>query len=370
MKNGETVSIRHPSRFFPWAVLRRDHRMRIPEPVQAEACMGWRAGNTPGVAETERALATVAEHTLRKGAQAGLDALSREALRLSGATEVAVYSGRHRVASAGHRVCALSRSLRHTRALQVFHGTDGRTSLVVRTERPIASEPEALTRLADFATLLVAARAKEREAQSRQAELLRERKRLKETVAWMERQRRRASHDLRSPLLVIQGYVGMMVKGLAGPLTPKLQRYVEHLLKASKDQSALIEQRLKPEKPPEDLRALLSATFERPTEARRVPVTLQFSTPTVWVKGARPELEILVRTLERGLKAAGACAADLSVAQGSADTWKLHLSATTKHPLPERTVVQLEHLAARLGGQLTLRSHPTLELTLTLPAAY
>lgn len=332
--------------------------------------MGWRAGNTPSVAETERALAAVAEHTLRRGAQAGLEALSREALRLSGANEVAVYSGRSRVAAAGNRACALPMSLRHTRALQVFHGPDGRTSLVVRDGRPVASGPEALERLAAFASLLVAARAREREAQSRQAELLRERRHLKETVAWLERQRRRASHDLRSPLLVIQGYVGMMVKGVAGPLTPKMQRYVEHLLKASRDQSALIEQRLTPEGTPGDLQALLRATFERPTEARRVPVKLRFTALAVWVRGARPVLEVLVRTLERGLVAAGACAADLSVEPGGADAWTLRLSARTERPLPARAVTQLEHLAARLGGQLTLRHQPTLELTLTLPAAH
>jgi len=260
-------------------------------------------------------------------------------------------------------------TLRQTKALQVFRAPDGRTSLVVRRERPVVAEQEALERMAAFAGTLAAARARESEAQSRQAGLLRERKHLRETLAHLERQRRRASHDLRTPLLVIQGYVGMMLKGAAGPLSPKMQRYVEHLLKASRDQGSLIEQRLSIERTPEDLRALLCATFERPPGARRVPVTLQFTAPMAPVKGSRPVLDVLLRTLERALVATGAESAGLTVEPESPDWWRLRLSARTERPLPARTVALLEQLATRLGGKFTLQPHPTLVLTLNLPAA-
>ncbi len=332
--------------------------------------MGWRAGSPPGSAEVERALAAVAEHALRCGARAGLDALAREALRLSGAVEVAIYSGRDRVVACGTRARRLPATFRQMKTLQVFRAPEGRTSLVVRCERPVPSEDAGLEKLAAFASTLMSAVAREREAQSRQARLLKERKRLEETVARLERQRRMAAHDLRTPLLVIQGYVGMMLKGVAGPLTPTMQRYAQHLMKASADQGALIDRRLSSEGAPEDLRALLCATFERPGRARRMSVNLAFTTQSVPVKGSRAVLDVLLRTLERGLVATGATAADVGVdAPEGTGLWRLSLCAQTERALPARTTALLEQLVLRLGGQMSIQLRPRLALTLHLPAA-
>lgn len=344
--------------------------MSIPVPVQAGAWTGWRVGSPPGGAEVERALAAVAEHALRCGARAGLGALAREALRLSGAVEVAVYRGRDRVAAHGTRARRLPATFKEMKTAQVFRAPDGRTSLVVRSERPVPPEDDELQRLAAFAGTLMSAVEREREAQARQARLLRERQRLEETVAHLERQRRRAAHDLRTPLLVIQGYVGMMLKGVAGPLTPTMQRYAQQLMKSSADQGALIERRLSSEGTPEDLRTLLCETFERPGRARRMSVNLTSTAQTVPVKGSRAVLDVLLRTLERGLVSTGAKAADVSVdAPEGTGLWRLSLCAQTERPLPARTTALLEQLVLRLGGQMSIQLRPRLALTLHLPAA-
>jgi signal transduction histidine kinase len=346
--------------------------MTIPVPVQAGAWTGWRVGKTPEGAETERALAIIAEQALQRGARAGLDALLKEALRVSGAAEVAIYSGRERVAVAGLDVPALPSKLRATKGARLFRAPDGRTSLVVHRERPgaAAETDAALARMASFCGTLVAARERECEAQARQAALLSKCNRLQQAVAHQERRRKRAAHDLRTPLLVIQGYVGMMMKGAAGPLTPTMQRYLQQLLKASTDQSVLIERRLSDEGAPEDLRGLLCAAFERPAGARRASVNLEFSTPTVPVRGPAPVLDVLVRTLARSLAATGAPAADLTVdtVEGTG-MWRLRLCAQTEHPLPVRTVALLEQLMLRLGGNLSIQLRPRLALTLHLPSA-
>lgn len=344
--------------------------MSIPVPVQAGAWTGWRAGSPPGDVEAERALTAVAEHALRCGARAGLDALAREALRLSGAVEVALYRGRVRVAACGTRARRLPATFRQMKTLQVFRAPDGRTSLVLRCERPVSSEDVGLEKLAAFAGTLMSAVAREGEAQARQAQLLRERKRLEETVAHLERQRRKAAHDLRTPLLVIQGYVGMMLKGVAGPLTPTMQRYAQQLMKASADQASLIERRLSTDGAPEDLRTLLCATFERPGRARRMSVNLDCKAQSVPVKGSRAVLDVLLRTLERGLVGTGATAADVSVdAPEGTGLWRLSLCAQTERPLPARTTALLEQLVLRLGGQMSIQLRPRLALTLHLPAA-
>jgi signal transduction histidine kinase len=345
--------------------------MAIPVPVQAGAWTGWRVGRTPEAAGTERVLAAIAEQALRRGARAGLDALLKEALRVSGASEVAVYSGRERVAVAGARVPTLPSTLRATKGSRILRAPDGRTALVLHRERPgAAAEQERLEQLAAFCGALVAARTREAEAQARQANLLRACNQLQRAVAHQERRRRRAAHDLRTPLLVIQGYVGMMMKGAAGPLTPTMQRYLQQLLKASTDQGVLIERRLSEEGAPEDLRALLCATFERPGRERRASVNLGFTAPVVPVRGPAPVLDVLVRTLARGLAATGATAADLTVdlVEGTS-MWRLRLCARTEHPLPARTMALLEQLMLRLGGNLSLQPRPRLSLTLHLPAA-
>src|SRR5512140_2818519 len=116
--------------------------MIIPLPVQGGALSGRQPEQTLGTAEAERAMAAVAEHALRNGARAGLEALLKEALRLTGAAGIALHEGRERIAQAGLRPPTASRS----RTVQVFPVGDGRSKLVVLPEQAGTEKRELLER--------------------------------------------------------------------------------------------------------------------------------------------------------------------------------------------------------------------------------
>ncbi|XXF75798.1 histidine kinase dimerization/phospho-acceptor domain-containing protein [Myxococcaceae bacterium GXIMD 01537] len=315
----------------------------------------------------ERSVALITGHALRDGARVGLEVLTREALRLSGAREVAVCRGRGRRALAVARCTPPPALLRRREATRVLRPPDRGASLVVRGAPGDGEIPEALEPLAALASALLVAHERESEEQARHLRLLRERRHLLNVVAHQERRRRRASHDLRTPLLVIQGYVGMLKKGAAGPLSPTMHRYLDALQRAATDQGTLIERRLCAETPPEDLCAALRSAFGR---SRRVRTRINAEGPAALVKAPRPALEVLLSTLARGVAATGADTARLTLeAPGDSGQWGLRLSARAERPLPAPFARRLEALARKLGGTVSLARGPGVDLTLRLPAA-
>ena len=58
--------------------------------------------------------------------------------------------------------------------------------------------------------------------------------------AWL----RQLRHDLKSPLMTIRGYVDLIQRGAAGPLTPKMQRYLANVMRATLRECALIDSQL------------------------------------------------------------------------------------------------------------------------------
>ncbi len=311
-------------------------------------------------------LAAVAERALTQGACAGLDTLLREAMRLTGAAGIALYEGRARIAEAGLRPPPLSRA----RAPQVIQARDGRTSLVVHPERLAAEAHEVLVRFARLASTLLAARRREAAAQARQARLCRELRRMEHALAYRERNRSWASHDLRTPLLVMKGYVDMMRKGMTGELTPTMERYLERVMGATQDMGSLIAQRLAPGSPPEDLLPLLRGAFKRLAASRNLTLHSQSSVPAIPLKGPRSTLVLLTQALARALAATGATRVNMTLeAKETTRMWQLSLSTGAQQELPARVTQRLEQLVHRLGGTLVLQNEPRLELTLQLPAA-
>jgi hypothetical protein len=314
----------------------------------------------------ERALATVTELALRNGALAGLDALLRLALRLTGVAGIALHEGRACIAEAGLRPPPLSRA----RAAQVIPAGDGRAALVVLPERIGLEEREVLERLARLGATLLAARRRERAAQARQRSLCNELRGLKREVAHRERSRSVASHDLRTPLLVIKGYVDMMRKGMTGELTPTMERYLERMMSATQDMGALISKQLAPGSVPEDLLTLLSASFETVKRARPVCVRLECEAKSVPIRGPGAVVALLARTLARDAGATGARTVSVAIeAKEKLGMWKVRLSTDKQRALPARKVARLEHLVLRLGGTLSLQDEAPFELRLLLPAA-
>jgi two-component system OmpR family sensor kinase len=338
--------------------------MPIPVRVRAEALLSGRRPDEGLGAEVEQVLAAVAERALRRGARAGLEALLQEALRLTGVAGIALYEGRARVAAAGMKPPPLARA----RAPQVISARDGRTALVVLPERISAAERQTLERLARLGGTLLAARRREAAAQARQASLCRELRSQERALAHKERSRSRASHDLRTPLLVMNGYLEMMRKGMAGELTPPMARYLERIMKSAQDMGSLIAQRLAPGNAPQDLLSLLREAFTGLSHSRRPSLHWEGSLSSIPVTGARPELELLTRTLARGLAATGAPQVVLH-AEAQEGVWRLCLDARAEHPLPARMANRLATLVHRLGGAWEVRGSPRLELLLHLPAA-
>ncbi|QSQ27777.1 HAMP domain-containing histidine kinase [Pyxidicoccus parkwayensis] len=311
-------------------------------------------------ARVETVLAAVAERALRCGTRAGLDALVREALRLTGATGAALYDGRTCVARAGHaapvRACA---------------STARRQALVVWPEPLGVSNQEVLRRLARFGGSLMAAHAREVDAGARQARLLEAKQRLERAVSHAERRRSRASHDLRTPLMVMKGYVDMMVKGTAGPLTPAMQRYLDRMQRVANDQGALIERRLAKnvDECVEDSRPLLRAAFLPSMRGgRSADVTMTLPDRPVALKGPRDSVELLIRTLARAVVSAGGAVSVRVEPAEDLGMWRLRVDARGSRTLTEKTTAVLQHLAQRLRGGLARPSEGGGELVVHLPA--
>ena len=315
-------------------------------------------GRSASAFEVERTLSAVAERALHHGARAGLVALVEAALQLTGTSGAALYAGGLRVAIAGLAPPAPERAP----ALQVLK--EGRTALVLGEPMEVDDRP-CLQRLVALGEALLACQAREDAAHAEQLRLRQERLRARELRAHQERARSRAAHDLRTPLLVLQGYVDMMVKGMAGALTPSMQRYLERMSRASGELHARLRQLLPVEDAPaEDLRPLLRATFG---PGRRASATLELPEGPVRVRAPRPSLELLIRTLARLLTGAGASDLVLRVEAQDGAQWRLLVQAHTKRPPPERTRELLEKLSRRLEARLSVRESAGLELSVLLP---
>jgi two-component system, OmpR family, sensor kinase len=360
MQGGEERVFLPSSHFFRHeAVLRPGRPVAIPPRVRAGAWSGWREAISISAPEVERTLSAVAERALRHGARAGLEALVEAAGRLTGTSGAALHAGGRRVIGAGLEPPRPSRA----HPLQTLR--HGRTVLVLC--EPCADEEtrRRLSRLAELGSALLACQAREDETRAEQVRLRRERLRLEETLAWRKRRRIRTTHDLRTPLLVLQGYVDMMVRGMGGPLTLTMQRYLERMSRAAGELADRLQHRSADETPAENLRPLLRATFG---PGQRVPARLELPRGPVGVRASRAELALGVRMLERLL--AGARARDVVVwvdAPEGPETWRLHVRGRLERALPARPRRMLERLAQRLGARLSLQEHPSLELSLSLP---
>lgn len=316
-------------------------------------------GRSVSASEVERTVSAVAERALHHGARTGLAALVEAAVRLTETSGAALYAGGRRVALVGLAPPAPSRA----HPLQLLE--DGHTTLVLGEPCVDTAARQLLTRLAVLGSALLASQAREEEARGERTRLRQERMRLMERLAHLERAWSRAAHDLRTPLLVMQGYIDMMTKGMAGALTPSMQRYLERMARAASEMNVRLQQRpTGGDAPAEDLRPLLSATFG---PGRHDSVKLELPSRPVRVRAPRAELVLLIRTVERLLSGAGASEAVLRVeVPDGTDTCRWLVQARTELPLPERARTSLARMARRCDARLSVGETPGLELTVLL----
>jgi signal transduction histidine kinase len=306
----------------------------------------------------ERTVSAIAERALHLGARAGLDALVEETVRLTETSGAALYAGSRRVALAGLTPPAPARAHPH----QMMK--DGHTVLVLGEPCVDAADRQLLARLVVLGSALLTSQSREDASRAEQARLRQERMRLLEMQAHRERVLSRAAHDLRTPLLVLQGYIDMMSKGMAGVLTPSMQRYLERMSRAAGEMNARLQRPPIEHAPVEDLRTLLSATFG---PGRRASARLELPAEPVRVRAPREVMVLLMRTLERLLVGAGASEVVLRLEAQTGARWRLSLQARAELPLPKRTLASLERLTRRLETELTVRGTSEVELTVSLP---
>jgi signal transduction histidine kinase len=272
----------------------------------------------------------------------------------------ALYAGSRRVALVGLEPPVPSRA----HPLQLLK--DGHTTLVLCEPCVETADRQHLSRLAVLGSALLASLAREESARGESKRLRQERMRLRERLAHLERAWSRAAHDLRTPLLVMQGYIDMMNKGMAGVLTPSMQRYLERMARAASEMNVRLQQRPTGEDAPaEDVRPLLSATFG---PGRHGSVQLELPSRSVRVRAPRSELVLMLRAMERLLSGAGASEVVLRVeVPEGMEMCRWLVQARTELPLPERARASLERVARRCSARMSVSEGTGLELTVVLP---
>jgi signal transduction histidine kinase len=171
--------------------------------------------------------------------------------------------------------------------------------------RPLSPEADApLLRVC--AALLARAAGEDAGRAARHLELA-ERGRARQEREGAERERRKSVHDLRAPLVVVKGYSDMLLRGLAGPLPPAAERYLERMAQAAERQRVLLEElfpkgRSRPGPPLREWLAALAGPLR--TAARRRGAALEVGPcpPEAQAEGGEAALARLRRGL---LQAAG-----------------------------------------------------------------
>jgi hypothetical protein len=115
----------------------------------------------------------------------------------------------------------------------------------------------------------------------------------------------RARHDLKAPLVSMKGYVDMLLRGMAGPLSFQMQRYLRRLSQSVEQERALIDSEVTTG--PDglglvDLDHLLRRALQRAAThaaARGIGLALNTSREPLWARANRASLELLFRHLLR-----------------------------------------------------------------------
>jgi signal transduction histidine kinase len=169
----------------------------------------------------------------------------------------------------------------------------------------------------------------------------------------LERYLSQARHDLKAPLVPVKGYVDMMLHGMAGPLTPEMERFLERIGVAVERMRELVESRLRTSSEAQvDLRGPIADAI---AAQRWLGHTVQWRAP----EGACParvnaaELQLAVRKLLGGILGTSGPRAQLEVCLEHEDHgWGIYLRGDAYASVPVRTARLCRALLARSGAEL------------------
>lgn len=227
-------------------------------------------------------------------------------------------------------------------------GVAGALLVGLRRAGPDSTQvPPAILRLLS-ATLQAYSRAQAQSAQLRQA---RAALRQQESAAThLVRRLALARHDLKAPLVPVKGYLDMMLRGMAGPVTPTSQRYLERSKQSVDRLRDLIDYRLRdPVLPTVDLRLLVREVVT----GRRRPVRLHLPDEPCWVVASPPAVTTALHDWIRGMGATADPQAPLELFLSRGELgWELTLSAGEYATLPVRVAQRCAALLESCGGRL------------------
>jgi len=115
----------------------------------------------------------------------------------------------------------------------------------------------------------------------------------------------RARHDLKAPLVSMRGYLDMLLRGMAGPLSSQMQRYLHRIAQSVEKQRALIDAEFLAV--PDglslvDMDHVLRMGLERvaaPAAARGIGLAINGWGQPIWTRANRSSLELLFHQLFR-----------------------------------------------------------------------
>jgi len=188
-----------------------------------------------------------------------------------------------------------------------------------------------------------------------------------------ERVLRRAAHDLKAPLSAMKGYVDMMLRGMAGPLTPTMQRYTERIRQAIERQRQLIDALLHAppsmEEPP-CLKQILLDALDRSreaTDAKRIGLEIMAPAEMCRIRANPAHLELLCRKLVRQVIRSASRGAVVEVElHGEPTGWAIELRAKGS-TLDVRGWSLCDAIARRLGGSVDISWQGGMTLLASLP---
>ena len=237
------------------------------------------------------------------------------------------------------------------RALPVFAFGAPAGGLVLEI-RP-GEEPPLPDWAPQLATALLERRARELASRRARHAALAARHRSASSGDDLERHLSRARHDLKAPLVPIKGYVDMMLGGMAGPLTPDMERFLVRTKEAVERLREMLEARLTAVLEPEvDLRGPISDAVA--AQRRRGREVSWHAPPSACpARVERAGVQWALHKLLGGVGGTSAPRAPLEVAllreeQG----WGIYVRGDAFASVPARTARLCRALLARSGAEL------------------
>lgn len=196
---------------------------------------------------------------------------------------------------------------------------------------------------------------------------------LEEDAARVEALLTRAAHDLKAPLVPMKGYVDMLLRGMAGPLNPTMERYLGNLKASVERQRQLVEQCLSRERRGKgtDLAQTLrveGARFLATASARGVQLSMNAPSDCL-VPARRSTVRLLARTLLREACACSPQGAALRIELSpGAKGFQLSMHCDRDVRPWRRGLAVCEEVIRRLGGQLQLPAERDVFFEALLPS--